>query len=154
MSLSISYRAATGKDATRLAQLNQQLIRDEGHRNPMTVEQLTARMTGWLAGEYAATLFEANDDVIGYALYRHEPDFVYLRHFFVRPEHRRRGIGRAAIAWLWANAWQSASRLRIEVLINNEVGRAFWKSIGFSEYCVTMEMNAPISQKLNPNPSI
>jgi ribonuclease HI len=38
--------------------MNYQLIHDEGHRNPMTIQELEERMRAWLAsGEYEAVLF-------------------------------------------------------------------------------------------------
>ena len=36
----MQYRFASPEDAALLAPLNQNLIRDEGHRNPMTLAQL------------------------------------------------------------------------------------------------------------------
>ena len=119
--------------------MNLQLIKEEGHRNTMGIPQLSKRMAGWLQGEYQAVLFEENDTPVGYALFRFEPEFVYLRQLFVVPEYRRRGVARNAIRWLWANAWANAPRLRIDVLVGNVSGREFWRSVGFTEYCVTME---------------
>jgi predicted acetyltransferase len=130
---------ATGDDAELLAQLNAQLIRDEGHRNSMTVLELAQRMKQWLSNDYRAVLFEDADTVIGYALFRHEPEFVYLRQLFVQAEYRRRGVGRAAIEWLRHNAWGSETRVRIDVLIDNVSGQTFWRAIGFRGYCITME---------------
>lgn len=137
----MQFRFANAADADVLAPLNAQLIRDEGHRNPMTVVQLAERMSQWLAsGEYEALLFEETSVIVGYALFRREPEYVYLRQLFVRSEFRRRGIGREALSWLWRNAWQDVERLRIDVLSGNTVGQAFWRSIGFHDYCITMEM--------------
>ena len=138
------FRFAKPEDAELLATLNAQLIRDEGHRNPMSVTELAERMLGWLrGGEYEAVLFEDAARITGYALFRREAEHVYLRQLLVRPEFRRRGIGREAISWLWHNAWQSAPRLRIDVLVGNGDGQAFWRSVGFREYCLTMEMESP-----------
>jgi GNAT superfamily N-acetyltransferase len=140
----VQYRFAKPEDAELLAPLNALLIRDEGHRNQMTVPQLAERMAGWLRGAgYEAVLFEDAGMVKGYALYRRETEHVYLRQLFVRPEFRRCGIGREAIGWLWRNAWQGVPRLRIEVLIGNKDAQAFWQSVGFTDYCVTMEMEPP-----------
>ncbi len=140
------YRFASPEDSDQLAQMNLQLIADEGHRNPMGMQQLTERMTGWLKGEYQAVLFEEDNSPVGYALFRHEPEYVYLRQLFVAPERRRQGIARSALSWLWENAWQPASRLRIDVLVGNTAGQAFWHSAGFTEYCITMEASAPTAQ--------
>jgi hypothetical protein len=46
----LNYRRATLNDCSLLAELNHQLIRDEGHRNKMTVPELEQRMRGWLTG--------------------------------------------------------------------------------------------------------
>jgi ribosomal protein S18 acetylase RimI-like enzyme len=97
-------------------------------------------MANWLAGEYEAVLFERDGLVLGYALYRREPDYVYLRQFFVQPAYRRQGIGRAALDWLHDNAWSNAPRIRIEVLIDNVAGIAFWRAVGFTDYSIAMEL--------------
>ncbi len=86
--------------------MNRRLIADEGHRNQMSPAELERRMTDWLATEYQAVLIEDAAAVVAYALYRNEPEFVYLRQFYVDAPFRRRGIGREAIAWLRENAWQ------------------------------------------------
>jgi GNAT superfamily N-acetyltransferase len=143
----MNFRFATADDAVHLAPLNAQLIRDEGHRNEMTVTQLEKRMIDWLTrGEYEAVLFEEAGRETGYALFHRNDDHVYLRQFFVKPEFRRRGIGRLAVKWLWTHAWNDAPRLRIDVLVGNRDGQAFWHSVGLQPYCVTMEMASPLGQ--------
>ena len=138
----MDFRTATPADAPLLARLNKQLIDDERHRNPMSIEQLTERMAGWLAGEYQGRIFSLAGEVIGYALFRHETEHVYIRQFFVAPQHRRRGLGRAAIEWLRCHDWAGAGRLRLDVLTGNAAAIAFWRAVGFSEYCLTMEADA------------
>ena len=141
--MALNFRFATAADCPLLGQLNAQLIRDEGHRNPMTVPQLIVRMREFLGGEYQAVIFQSGDESAGYALYCHEPGYTYVRHFFVCPHLRRRGIGRAALAWLWQNAWPEATRVRLDVLIHNTSAIAFWKAVGLREYCLTMETDRP-----------
>lgn len=135
----MQYRPASPADGLVLAQMNLRLIRDEGHRNRMSLAELKQRMLGWLQGEYRAVLFENEQGTAGYALYRHEPEWVYLRQFFVESDWRRKGIGRAAIGWLLANVWKDSPRIRIDVLSGNLGGIEFWRSLGFNDYCVTME---------------
>jgi GNAT superfamily N-acetyltransferase len=137
-------RFATLADAEALGTLNARLIRDEGHRNPMTVPQLVRRMTEWLQAEYQAAIAEEGGTIVGYALFRREADYVYVRQIFVRAENRRRGIARSLMQWLLQNAWQAAPRIRVDVLVDNQAGRRFWESIGFREYCLTMEMELPV----------
>jgi hypothetical protein len=66
------FRYATVADGPTLASMNQQLIRDEGHRNPMNLEQLQARMEKFIRNEYKAILTEQDGVVSGYALFRYE----------------------------------------------------------------------------------
>ena len=44
-----------------------------------------------------------------------------------------------AIAWLLENVWKDAPRIRLDVLVGNSDGIKFWRSLGFADYCVTME---------------
>jgi len=137
----IDYRIAGLDDVARLAQMNHRLIRDEGHRNPMTLAELEDRMAGWLQGDYEAVIFAKGSNAVGYALYRQTPEYVYLRHFFVQPDYRRQGIGRAALTWLRQNPWGAARRVRVDVLARNAAGIAFWRAIGFADYALTLEMD-------------
>jgi GNAT superfamily N-acetyltransferase len=141
----MQIRFATIEDAETLGVLNAQLICDEGHRNAMTIPQLVERMGDWLRGEYEAAIVKERGTIVGYALFRRCAEYVYLRHIFVRAEDRRLGIGRSLFQWLLQNAWQAAPRIRIDVLVGNEAGRRFWESIGFREYCLTMELETRLS---------
>jgi ribosomal protein S18 acetylase RimI-like enzyme len=118
--------------------MNWRLIRDEGHRNPMGVTELEGRMDAWLRGDHRAAVFETNGQLVGYALYRFDVEHVYLRHFYVEPSHRRQGVGRSALIWLRREVWAGA-RVRVEVLVTNDVGMAFWRGIGFRDYSLTLE---------------
>ena len=132
------YRRANEADCQILAAMNQGLIRDEGHRNLMNLAELEQRMRLWLEADYWAMIFTEGDLPVGYALYREEPEYFYLRQFFIAETHRRRGHGRAAIAWLCRNVWQGRP-IRVEALAGNAAGVAFWRSLGFGEYSVTFE---------------
>lgn len=72
--MSLSWRFSVPADLPALAALNAQLIQDEGHRNPMTVRELEARVATWLRSGYRAVLFEDADRVVAYALYRSSDD--------------------------------------------------------------------------------
>jgi predicted acetyltransferase len=136
----MNYRRATENDCSLLAELNHQLIRDEGHRNRMTVPELEQRMKDWLAKEYTAILFEVDDSVIAYALYREQPEEIYLRQLFVIRQQRRKGIGRQAFDILRSKIWLKNKRLTVEVLVQNEAAVAFWRSVGFRDYCLALEI--------------
>jgi GNAT superfamily N-acetyltransferase len=138
--ITMRCRNATVEDAPVLAQMNHQLIRDEGHRNRMSVDELAQRMRHWLEGEYQAVLIEDREEIVGYALFKREAEWVYVRQFFVRSERRRQGIGRAAWAWLCESKWRESPRIRLDVLVGNVVAIQFWRSLGFEDYCLTMEL--------------
>lgn len=150
----MNHRFACLDDAAILAQMNRQLIEDEGHRNSMATEELENRMKSWLKADHQAVVFQQGTEVLGYALFKQEPEWLYLRQFFVRREKRRQGIGRNAIAWLLQNAWGDGKRIRLDVLIGNSVAIQFWRSVGFEDYCLTMERegNDDQCQKSIPAP--
>ena len=136
----MTFRRATLEDCGLLAELNHQLIRDEGHRNQMTVPELERRMRDWLSSEYAAVIFEEGKEVVAYALYRERPDEVYLRQLFVVQIRRRQGIGRRAFEILRFRLWPKGRRLTVDVLVQNAAAISFWRSVGFNDYCLTLEI--------------
>jgi GNAT superfamily N-acetyltransferase len=142
------WRFATVEDSRLLAELNHQLIADEGHRNPMDVDQLEQRMRGWLESEYRALLFYRDASAIAYALFRDdESGRVHLRQFFVVRHLRRQGVGREALQLLRAEVVSTNRRIVLEVLSVNAAGRAFWIANGFREYAITLERD-PVNDSL------
>jgi predicted acetyltransferase len=141
----VNFRRATLNDCALLAELNHQLIRDEGHRNKMTVPELERRMKSWIASEYAAVLFEDSGEVVAYALYREQPEEIYLRQLFVVRNQRRKGIGKEAVKILRSKIWPKNKRLTVEVLLQNEAAVAFWRAVGYKDYSLTLETLPEIS---------
>ena len=139
----LTFRDGTSSDIDQLAEWNHQLIRDEGHRNRMTVPQLADRMRGWLEQDYRAIVFEATGSPVAYALIREQPDEIYLRQLFVVRERRRQGIGRQAVELLRTKLWPTNKRLTIEVLIANTAAVAFWRSVGYVDYSLMLEILPP-----------
>lgn len=136
----MTFRRATPDDCVLLAELNHQLIRDEGHRNRMTIPELEQRLKGWLASEYAAVIFEDGKDVVAYALYREQAEEIYLRQLFVVRNRRRQGLGRQAVEILRARIWPQHKRLTVDVLVHNTAAVAFWRAAGYKDYCLTLEL--------------
>jgi predicted acetyltransferase len=141
----MTWRLANKRDCKLLAELNHQLIIDEGHRNQMTVQELEGRMRDWLDEAYEAVLFEDGGEVAAYALYRHQAGEIYLRHFFVVRHRRRQSIGRQAMELLRGRIWPKAQRLTVSVLTHNQAGLKFWRAMGYRDYCLTMEIPWPDS---------
>lgn len=131
---------ATLDDCPRLADLNHQLIRDEEHRNRMTVPELEQRMRGWLGGEYRAVIYEDGGETVAYALFRERPEEIYLRQLFVVPHRRSQGIGRRAVEILRSQIWPKTRRLTVEVLIANARAVSFWRSVGYADYTLCLEI--------------
>ncbi|EEF57960.1 GNAT family N-acetyltransferase [Pedosphaera parvula] len=136
----MKFRFATTEDCPLLAELNHQLIRDEGHRNPMTVPELEQRMQGWLSGEYRAVIYEDGGEVVAYSLFSEQPDQIYLRQLFVVRHRRRQGFGLQAVQILRSQVWPKGKRLTVDVLVANQGGVAFWRKIGYKDYCLTLEI--------------
>ena len=140
----MTFRIATRADCALLAELNHQLIRDEGHRNKMSAPELEARMRGWIESEYQAVIFEERSELVAYALYREQPEEIYLRQLFVARHRRREGIGRNVVALLRSQIWPQHKRLIVEVLTSNNTGVAFWRAVGYRDYALTLEITPPV----------
>jgi hypothetical protein len=93
----MTFRPAALEDCALLAELNHQLIRDEGHRNRMTVAELEQRMRGWLDGEYRAVLFEDGGESVAYALFREQPEEIFRGSFLSSATGAARGL--AVVRW-------------------------------------------------------
>ena len=133
------------QDAPVLAGLNKRLIDDEKSDNLMNQEELEARMEGFLRGEYHAFLFRENGSVIGYALVKHTCSPLYLRQFFIDRAYRRRRYGQTAFHELLD--YLHAETIAVDVLPWNEAGLRFWKSLGFTETCISMRYGRPLSKE-------
>jgi len=137
----LKHRTATLDDVSLLTWMNRELFEDEGHRNRFKpISWLEHQMRGFLTGEYDAAVFEMDGKTVAYALYIDEGDHIYLRQFFVCRDRRRRGIGREAIETLRKRIWPRDRPVTVGVLIENRVGYAFWKAVGFKGYSMELEM--------------
>ncbi|MCC3374028.1 GNAT family N-acetyltransferase [Cohnella sp. REN36] len=142
--MKLHYRKAGADDVPALAEMNLELIRDEGSRNPMTLNELAGRMTDWLErGEYVAWLLCDGDETIGYALCQHQErgSEVYLRQYLIRQSYRRRGCGLEGIHLLREQF--AGISLSIDVLDGNVRGRRFWAKAGFVPYSIRMRLDPP-----------
>ena len=121
----MTFRYARPDDSSLLAELNHQLIRDEGHRNRLTVPELEQRMSGWLSSEYRAVLFEDSWETVAYALFHEKPEEIYLRQLFVVRHRRRQGLGREAVGILRSQSGRKPSDLPWRFWLRTRVG---WRS--------------------------
>lgn len=145
MSSRLTLRKASVSDASELAALNNQLVEDQGSRNPFTLSEYEDRFRAWMTtGEWTPSFFDQDDRVVGYSVHRVGPDVYYpdadvvaLRQFFVCRDVRRRGVGRAAFE-LFESKIAKGRQINIDVLATNPTGQGFWKSLGFETYCTSM----------------
>jgi RimJ/RimL family protein N-acetyltransferase len=149
--LIVLKRAVVG-DANALAVMNRLMIEDEGYKGRISLRKLTSRMKSWLrSGEYEAVFFlDEDDSKVGYALFQKRQNALYfarrqvfLRHFFVTRDYRKRGIGTEAFKALKEEFWGGAHRVDLQVLIKNRRAVRFWHSLGFKEYQFSMELDMP-----------
>lgn len=138
----MEYRTASKGDFPLLAELNRQLILDEGHANPMSVADLEHRMRAWLVRTYTAVLFLSEEKVVGYALYRSDNVGIFLRQFFICRGERRKGHGRAAVNLLLNRIWPTGATVSLEALCANQTAVDFWRAVGFEDYALTLRRRA------------
>ncbi|MFN7138744.1 MAG: GNAT family N-acetyltransferase [Limisphaerales bacterium] len=136
----MKWRYASVEDAQMLGEMNLRLIQDEKHRNPMTVPQLVERMRGFLSGSYQGVIFSDDSETLGYALFHPQEDFLYLRQFYIERHRRREGNGRAAMKLLMNEVFPAEKRLVVTVLTTNPDALAFWRAVGFADYCTSLEI--------------
>jgi GNAT superfamily N-acetyltransferase len=143
--MGLILRRASESDLIVLAQMNKQLIVDEGNPNPMTIQELEERMRGWFFSDWNIDLICCAAQVIGYALYQYrenqyykEQEEVYLRQYFIKPDFRNKGFGQAGINLLLENRYTSEQTIVIDVLECNPKGMNFWEKVGFIPYSTTM----------------
>ncbi|MBZ6076325.1 GNAT family N-acetyltransferase [Microvirga puerhi] len=142
----ISVRSHVPQDFELLGRMNRELIEDQAHRNPMTIDQLRDRFKRLVADGWKVDLFEVDGEVIGYAVHRYEPDpaeprgeRVFLRQFFIARHRRRGGAGSVALKELMRARFQAGDRIYLDVIEANPGGKMFWTRTGFVPYATIME---------------
>jgi GNAT superfamily N-acetyltransferase len=138
-------RDAAAADIAQLASWNRQLIEDEGHDNPMSLDELVARMRTWLATDYRAVVFEVAATLVGYALFRDTPEWIHLRQFFVARDRRRRGIGARAVGLLRDTVFPSGKVILVEAMAWNDAALSFWRKVGFADRYIGLESSPSAS---------
>jgi ribosomal protein S18 acetylase RimI-like enzyme len=128
---------STPADIPALAWMNKRLIEDEGHSNPMNVDELSQRMRQWLRNQYTCYIMKIDGEAVAYCLFRDDGDFYYMRHLYVERQHRRKGLGTYLLNWMYQNVW-IGKKVRLEVLVHNQGAIDFYKQYGFQVDCLWM----------------
>jgi len=106
-------------------------------------EAAESRWLGWITGEgwsgdVATFVSGDGDGLVGMATGfqpTSEPEVVHLFAMWVRPDQRRRGLGRALVAAVvgWATERPDVDRVVLRVTTSNDEAFRFYRSCGFVE---------------------
>ena len=119
----------TIKDVPLLAKLNKLFFEEEKSETNLSLPHLEARMSSYLSSHFGAFLFREGEKIVGYALCDKSKTPVYLRQFYISRDERRKGYGRQAFRLLLDKL--DIQDADIEVYHWNDIGSAFWSSLGF-----------------------
>ena len=139
MSSQIIIREATHSDLEGLTRLNA-IFNDSQE----TAEMMAQRLTHPSRVEIPI-IAEIENQIIGFAGLRVVPYLFYtgahaeLTELFVEEHHRRKGIGRALVAYAEQVAQRNdADELILHTAQDNQVGRAFYTALGYETLEIVM----------------
>ena len=135
----MELKACDKNDIPLLVEMNLELHQDEKHDYIPPVQELERRLREAMDQGVKIYFFIYNGEIVGYTavkvlVYEHYPPYIW--HFFIKREHRRKGLGTLAIELLLKEL--KTDSLDLDVFVWNERGRSFWKSLGFRERAVLM----------------
>ncbi|MFO0748959.1 MAG: ribosomal protein S18-alanine N-acetyltransferase [Myxococcota bacterium] len=99
---------------------------------PRTVFERELGAEAAQAGSVARVWRDATGAVLGCMVHRHGVDEVELHQVAVRPDARGRGIAKALVQSLLADARARGERVLLEVRAGNVAARALYASLGFA----------------------
>lgn len=130
----ITVKDAAPEDFPHLLLMNKQLMEDEQFDRPLSDDGLKKRWDEFLAGDrYRVLLFEEEKNTIGYAVVHMDRTPLYLRHFFIKREFRKRGYGTESFHKMLD--FLNTGAIDLDVMSWNDRGYRFWRSLGFTERC-------------------
>lgn len=126
-------------NCTELVEMNTQLVIDEQYDVVLPPEKMSERMKDFIQGSvYDCYLMVHENSHCGYCLVDKTKTPLYLRHLFVKKEHRRKGYGKLCITMLME--MYKTDTLEIEVMAWNTPAIEFYKSIGFTPRFIGMRI--------------
>ncbi len=141
----VNFIVASEENCEELATLNKKLIDDGGSNNNMSVTELENRMHEFVSGGYTAIIFEADGKHIGYTLIAVDKSPMFVRHFFIDKQFRRKGYGTAAFNKLIT--FLKVDEIDLSVLASNKIGYEFWRSCGLIPYETFMHFRGKDKRK-------
>lgn len=138
-SLQVTIREATQSDLDDLARLNA-IFNDSKE----TAERIASRLASPARVEIPL-IAEIKNQIVGFAGLRIVPYLFYegvhaeLTELFVEESHRRKGIGKALVAYAEQMAKESdAEELILHTDPDNQGGRNFYTMLGYQEWEIVM----------------
>jgi GNAT superfamily N-acetyltransferase len=135
----LAIRVATPEDAPELARLNAAF---NGVEEPP--DRLAARLADPKRVE-TPIIAEVEGRAVGFACLRllpslcYDPIYAELTKLFVEESYRRRGVGRALVAYAERLARESgAKELVLLTGLGNAQGRAFYRALGYADWELAM----------------
>jgi len=136
----MELQKAVIEDCDELVQMNTQLVIDEQYDVILPEDKMIERMKDFIQGSVYDCYLMVHDRVVcGYCLVDKTKNPLYLRHLFVKKEHRRKGYGKTAIQML-LNMYKTDA-LDIEVMAWNANALKFYESIGFTPRFIGMRIS-------------
>ena len=124
----VTLRQATRDDRGRLrGLLAEYLFEFDGRTEPYPYFDAY-----WSESERLPFLIEADGELVGLCLIRIRDGGWDIAEFSIRPDHRRRGMGRAAVEAVAERARRAgAAHLQAKVHPDNHEVLPFWLAVGF-----------------------
>ncbi len=130
----------TENDLDALTEMFGHLVLDEQSDRVWTEEQRRGALLEFMRSGSSAYFFQDGDLIVGYALVNEKHSRLYLQHFFICRDQRRKHYGQEAFHVLMEEL--GADTIDLDVYIWNSPGLAFWRSLGFSERSIMMRYHA------------
>jgi len=135
----MELQKAVIENCDKLVEMNNQLVIDEQFDVILPQDKMIERMKDFIQGSVYNCYLMVHDNVVcGYCLVDKTKTPLYLRHLFVKKEHRRKGFGKQSIQMLLA-LYKTAS-IDIEVMAWNANAIKFYESIGFTPRFIGMRI--------------
>ena len=135
----MELQKAVIEDCDELVEMNNQLVIDEQFDVILPEDKMIERMKDFIQGSvYDCYLMVHENSHCGYCLVDRTKTPLYLRHLFVKKEHRRKGLGKKTIQMLLEMC--KTDSLDIEVMAWNANAIKFYESIGFTPRFIGMRI--------------
>lgn len=135
-------QASSNNDIDILAQMNLDLYADAGHQREISIEQMKERFQFFIQSDmWNVDLVVADDNIVGYCLWRHEQDDqdIYIRHFWLHENYRGQNYSVQMLDTLTEHCGWGDRRLRLQIFAGNDRMERYWSIQGFKHRSMILE---------------